>query len=176
MKFQKPTKNKIILFKMKTLAILFILLSISITQTKAQQVLTAEEAINIALKNNFDILMARDDADIDKANNTAGNAGMLPVIAINAMDNYAVTNGHVKNLNGESNFSGLHTNTVNAGPVISWMLFDGGKMFVTKKRLSELEALGEIQLKERVMQMFQNMAALAHTLFQEPLILYLLRL
>jgi outer membrane protein TolC len=37
------------------------------------------------------------------------------------------------------------------GGFVNWNLFDGGKMFITKKRLSELQAFGELQLKDKVM-------------------------
>ena len=70
-----------------------ILLSIIIINSlviHSQNVLTIDDAINIALKNNFDIWIARNDADAAKLNNTLGNAGMLPGVSITGSDNYAV--------------------------------------------------------------------------------------
>ena len=43
----------------------------------AQRLITSDDAIAIAMKNNFDILIARNDADIAIINNTFGNAGSL---------------------------------------------------------------------------------------------------
>ena len=65
---------------------------ISFTTIQAQQKLSSDEAISIALKNNYDILVAKNSSEVDRINNTAGNAGMLPNIAINASDNYSVNN------------------------------------------------------------------------------------
>jgi outer membrane protein len=120
----------------------------------AQKLLTAEEAVAIALKNNFDILVARTTADIDKVNNTAGNAGMLPNVGINAADNKTVSNNlDYKLASGvEGLSSNTATNSFTANISLNWTLFDGLKMFVTKKKLNEIEVLGEIQFKQQVLQ------------------------
>src|SRR5271157_2214014 len=57
----------------------------------AQPLLTIEDAVSIALKNNYDILVARNDAETARINNTAGNAGMLPTVAITGSDNYSLS-------------------------------------------------------------------------------------
>jgi len=118
----------------------------------AQKALTVEEAVNIALKNNFDILVARNDATLSKVNNTAGNAGMLPTIELTGTGSYEINNVHQKLSNGtETNYSSLSTISLSAGTQLSWNLYDGGKMFVTKNKLNEIESLGEIQFKDRVL-------------------------
>jgi len=126
--------------------------------TFAQNVLTVDEAVNIALKNNFDILVARNNADIDKINNTPGNAGMLPNLAINGSDNYSPGTNIEQKLPGgtSSSTSNSQSNSINATAGLSWTLFDGGKMFVTRKKLSEIQELGEIQFKEQVLQTEYN--------------------
>jgi outer membrane protein TolC len=126
--------------------------------TFAQNVLTVDEAVNIALKNNFDILVARNNADIDKINNTPGNAGMLPNLAINGSDNYSPGTNIEQKLPGgtSSSTSNSQSNSINATAGLSWTLFDGGKMFVTRNKLSEIQELGEIQFKEQVLQTEYN--------------------
>lgn len=120
---------------------------------QAQLVLTANDAISIALKNSYGILVAANDAAINKANNTAGNAGMLPTVAINASDNMSLNNTKQTYSNGtEASSSNARSNSFNANIGLNWTLFDGGKMFVTKQKLGEIEALGEMQYKERVIQ------------------------
>ncbi|MCX6259176.1 MAG: hypothetical protein NTW49_14940 [Bacteroidia bacterium] len=61
---------------MKKLAFCFLML-LFIT-AHAQNYLTVEEAVSIALKNNYGIWVARNESDIARINNTLGNAGMLP--------------------------------------------------------------------------------------------------
>src|SRR5437867_568392 len=48
--------------------------------------LSLEQAIAMALKNNYSISIAGNNAEIARNNNTLGNAGMLPGLAINAGD------------------------------------------------------------------------------------------
>jgi outer membrane protein len=120
---------------------------------QAQQVLTANDAVSIALKNSYNILVAANDAAIDKTNNTAGNAGMLPTVAITTSDNISLNNTKQTYSNGtEASSVNARSNSFNANIGLNWTLFDGGKMFVTKQKLEEIEALGEMQYKERVLQ------------------------
>jgi len=140
--------------------IVFVTLLFSVSSGFAQKTLTMEDAVNIALKNNFDILVAHNDASIAKVNNTPGNAGMLPTIAINGSENYSINNTYQKYPNGTSTtISSLNSNAISAGAQLSWTLFDGGKMFVTKSKLNEIQALGEIQFKEKVLQTMFNVIA-----------------
>jgi len=126
----------------------------------AQKVLTIEDAVSTALKNNFDILVSRNDANIAKVNNTAGNAGMLPTVAAFGSGNYSLNNEHQKLSSGvENNYSALSSTNLNAGAELSWTLFDGGKMFVTKNKLTEIEAHGEIQFKDMVLQTIYSVNA-----------------
>jgi len=143
---------------MRIAPILFLL--ITCTFISAQKALTMEDAVSIALKNNYDILVARNDAGIAKANNTAGNAGMLPTFEAIGSVNYENNNVHQKLSNGTKNdYTSLSTNSVSAGAQLSWTLFDGGKMFITKNKLSEVEALGEIQFNEKVLQTVYSVIA-----------------
>jgi len=116
----------------------------------AQSPLTLEEAIDTALKNNFDIQISRNASQVAEANNTAGNAGMLPTVSINASTDLS----HV-NTRDVSTSSG----TVNSGPtllngtaylLLDWTLYDGGRMFVTRQKLRQTASLGEIRFRETV--------------------------
>jgi outer membrane protein len=119
----------------------------------AQEALTVEDAVNIALKKNFDILVANNDAETAKINNTAGNAGMLPVIKLAGTGAYEENNEYQKLSGGAVNkYPSLTTRSLSAGTELSWTLFDGGKMFVTKNKLNEIEALGQIEFMNQVLQ------------------------
>jgi len=136
---------------------LTILLLALFSVLEGQKILTVDDAVSIALKNNFDILVARNDADISKVNNTAGNAGMLPGVQATGSGTYARNNVQQELSNGATNtFSGVNSRSLNAGAQLSWTLFDGGKMFVTKNKLNEIEALGELEFKNKVLQTLYN--------------------
>lgn len=129
----------------------------SFFSAQSQQVLTANDAVSIALKNSFDILVAANDAAINKTNNTAGNAGMLPTVSITGSDNISVNNTKQKYFNDtEVSSTNARSNAFNSSLALSWTLFDGGKMFVTRQKLQEIESLGELQYKESVLQTVSN--------------------
>lgn len=144
-----------IINKLKTGLIFSIIFMFS--SVNAQKTLTLDDAVKIALKNNFDILVAHNDAAIDKANNTPGNAGMLPTVAITGSADYGVSNTYVKAYPDiVSEYPSLSSTMLSAGAQLSWNLYDGGKMFVTKNKLNEIQALGEIQFKDKVLQTLFN--------------------
>jgi outer membrane protein len=139
--------------------VLIILLTIALgTVTFAQNIISADDAVRIALKNSYDILISRNDAAIAKTNNTPGNAGMLPTVAVNGSDNYSISNTDTKQSSGAPiiTSSNARTNTIAGSVALNWTIYDGGKMFVTKKKLGEIEALGEIQFKNQLLQTVYN--------------------
>ena len=70
-------------------AVLIFLLS---CQLYGQQALTLEEAIRYSLVHNFSIRIAQNDQKITDNNHQPGNAGMLPVIDLDANKNYTRQN------------------------------------------------------------------------------------
>ena len=58
-------------------------LSISL-MAMGQDVLTIDEAIQIALENNYDIKVAKQNNEISQNNIYAGNAGLMPRLSVNA--------------------------------------------------------------------------------------------
>lgn len=139
--------------------ILFIILAISVG-ARAQNQISLQQAIDLALKNNFDIIVSRHQADINRLNNTMGNAGMLPTVNINGTGDAGRFNVHQTLSSGvENKYSSQVTTDLGANAVLSWTLFDGGKMFVTKKRLSEMQASGELQYNAQVMAVMYDVIA-----------------
>jgi outer membrane protein len=152
--------------KLKIQAFLFLL--ILVPTVSAQDILTLEQALSRALNKNYDILIARTVANIDKTNNTAGNAGMLPGIAINAADNYSKIDLEQKLSNGtEISKSNASSNNLNSNIALSWTIFDGLKMFVTKKKLSEIETLGELEFKQQVFQTVYDVTVAYYNLVKQ---------
>lgn len=130
----------------------FFLILFSPAFLAAQSVLTADEALRIGLKNNFDILVAKNQAAADSILNTPGEAGMLPSLALNGGYTLNQNNIHQKYSNGNEIISNnVGGNNVNAGIALSWTLFDGTKMFVTRQKLEQIDLLGDYQFKNQVL-------------------------
>lgn len=134
----------------------------------AQTLLSPEEAVKIALKNNYDILVAHDDAEIAKINNTLGNAGILPTVALTGSETYSVANFEEQPLGGgDLKYPNENSTAFAVSVGLGWTLFDGGKMFVTKRKLSEIEALGEIQFRDKVLQTVYDVTAAYYNVVQQ---------
>jgi len=71
----------------------------------AQETLTLDNAVAIALENNLNIKVARSDAEISSNNATRGNAGLLPSIGVGANTNYAEYASDELTSSGNINFS-----------------------------------------------------------------------
>ncbi len=128
---------------------LFILLLMPlICSSQIEGTLTYQNAIEIALKNNYDIQIAKNNVSINEAQNTYGNAGFLPRIDLNGSGNIASNNTRQEFSNGliidKNNVS---SKNISAGVYLTWVLFDGLKMFATKEKLELLEKSGQLNLK-----------------------------
>lgn len=110
----------------------------------SQKPLTLSAAIEIGLKNNYSILLETNQAQIDKNNNTIGNAGFLPTLNLNVTQSNTLANTHQEQASGAvKDVSNAKTSNLNAGAALNWTVFDGMNMFVTKKMLNVLEDLGQ---------------------------------
>jgi outer membrane protein TolC len=125
--------------------------------TSAQERLTLQDALGIALKNNYNILIAKNTAEIARNDNTAGNAGMLPSVEADASANKTVNDLNQEYTDGRTvDKNGVNITTSTAGVTLNWTLFDGLAMFATKNKLEELAAQGEINFKIQLETTVQN--------------------
>ncbi|OWY25090.1 TolC family protein [Sphingobacteriales bacterium UPWRP_1] len=104
----------------------------------AQETLTLQNAIELALANNFNLQISRNNIQAAQVNNHPGAAGMLPTVTLQSSTTGQVNNLSQKFTNGTEIKRGgvLAFNTqfaVNA----EWTLFDGFRMYATRQRLKE---------------------------------------
>lgn len=127
------------------------ILLVSMSQSFPQQKLTLKEAISIALKNNYDILLAKNDVAISDNNYSLGNAGFLPKIDVTGSQTKTVTDTKQEYSDGRTvDKTGAGSNSTNAGVALTWTIFDGLKMFTSYSKLNEYKELGEIQLRGQI--------------------------
>lgn len=139
---------------MKIVTYIAFLLCICSAASSAQGRLTIDDAIAHALKNNFDINIADLAAQQAERNNTLGNAGFAPYIYLNGSVTGSESNIYSELASGgvQSSPNGRSIN-LNPGVTVNWTLFDGGKMFLVKKQLNELQKIGEYQYRFQVQTM-----------------------
>ena len=114
----------------------------------AQEKLTLEQAVQLALENNFDIKLTKNSAELAKNNFTRANAGMLPVLTGNFSTNNTSSNTKQTLASGQTQErNGARNSNLVYGPVLNWQVFDGMAMFARYDQLRELEMLGESNFK-----------------------------
>ncbi|WP_162902833.1 TolC family protein [Taibaiella koreensis] len=133
-----------------------LLLSLSLSvqaQEAASQdsLLSLTDAVAAALDQNFDIQIAKVQLDQAKTNNTIGNAGMLPSLNAVGGINGNITDAHVELATGDvQNRKGARSQTLSGAVQLDWILFDGLRMFTNKRRLEELQQIGNTSLKQQI--------------------------
>ena len=116
-----------------------------------QPLLTIEDAIASTLQNNYNILLAKNDSAAAALDFSYKNAAFLPRVNGNI--------GTVWNNNAQKQIlsdgtkresTGLKSNNLNAQLALNWTLFDGMKMFATRDKLEEFVKLGELGIKNQM--------------------------
>jgi len=131
-----------------------------IANLNAQEVLTIEDAVKIALENNFEIKIASNNLNIDKTNVATGNAGMLPKVTATVVDNNGIQNLSQTRADGTVNtLDNAKNSNLNYGVGLDWTIFDGFKMFAKLDQLKEFQKLGETQLKLTIITKISNLNA-----------------
>ena len=121
------------------------------TMLFSQQKLSLNEAIKIALENNYDINLAKRDLEISGNNYSLGNAGFLPRVDASGSQTRTVTKTKQEYSDGSSvDENEASSNSTYANIALSWTLFDGFKMFTSYSKLREYKELGEIQLRDQI--------------------------
>lgn len=117
----------------------------------AQPTITLKSAIDTTLKNSFDIQIASNNFEITKTNNTFGVAGGLPTLNINVSDNQSYISVNQELYTGDKiNRPQATANALNSSANIGMTLFNGFRIWATKKRLSILEQQSELQLNNQI--------------------------
>ena len=128
---------------------LVILLFIGITnQSFSQEILTVEDAVKIALENNFDIQIASNNAKIDATNVSLANAGILPNLdAVLTNSNSILDTKQTQADNSIRELNNAKNMNLSYGLALNWTVFDGFKMFAKHEQLKQIEQLGNTELQ-----------------------------
>ncbi|SFO35337.1 Outer membrane protein TolC [Chitinophaga sp. YR627] len=134
----------------------------------AQQILTPEQAIDVALKNNYDIRLAKNDAAITANDYAYANLAFAPRVNGTANKVWNATQTKQEFANGSKrDTSGIRASTLSANVSLAWTLFDGLKMFATRQKLESLRDLGELAVKDQVINTVANVIAGYYNVVQQ---------
>lgn len=131
------------------------------------QFLSAEQAVVIALQNNYSIRLSGLNEKILESNVTLGNAGFLPQLEAVAGQNNSVTNARQEYLSGQVNErDNAKSSSLNAGVELNWTLFDGFMMFRGYDILRKQLEAGELQTKLEVENTIREVLNLYYTIVE----------
>ncbi len=130
--------------------------------------LTLKEAVEIALKNNYNIKLSQNNKAIAQNNVTPGNAGILPQLTADITTNNSKqtivqtrSDGSVNNLNG------IRNSSVSYGPSLNWTIFDGFAMFANYDQLKQLNQLSDVRLRDTVLSTTANVISTYYDLINQ---------
>lgn len=126
-----------------------VLLTVSVN-LYSQRVLTIQEAIGTAVKNNYDILLVKNDAQTSAVDYSYAYAAFLPQLNGTAGKIWNDNNQKQNFLDGRKRSANVNSSNVSAAVNLGWTLFDGLKMFATYNRYEQLKELGEANIKVQV--------------------------
>jgi len=118
---------------------------------QAQPILSLEEAIATALKNNYDIRISKNDSLIAAIDYSYRYGAFLP--QLNATANASWNQNNLKQTLADGSKreqSNIRSNSVFGTLSLNWVLFDGLKMFATLEKSKEFVKLGELSIKNQV--------------------------
>jgi outer membrane protein len=154
---------------MRSTRIFLLLVAFSMAQSGfAQEVITLEEAVKTALQKNFDVRLMQNTSMTAQTDVNYSLGPFLPIVTATGSRTFNESNQNQlipnrNDINVLDPFGGyVKSNGINAGGNLVWTLFDGTKMFATRKRIEEIAALGEINVKN---QMMNSVAAVINNYF-----------
>lgn len=130
--------------------ILIAILSLFCMHAQSQSMLSIDDAIAQGLKNNYDILLVKNDAEVLATDYQFANAAFLPQVSADASQIWNRNNSQQNFLDGRKRKANVASGNLSAAINLNWTLFDGLKMFATKARLEEMKNLGELGVKAQV--------------------------
>ncbi len=123
------------------------------------QRLSLQDAMSIALKNSLDIQLAKNNLEANTINNDYGVAGGLPQVQGTVSENAQSTSVNQKlNTGTIIDRTGTYSNSVSAGLSASMLVYNGKRIYTTKKRLEQLEKLTREQLDSMIVGVEANVA------------------
>lgn len=127
---------------------LFLFLIFQSSSSFSQDTLTLQQAVAMALENNYSIRLAKQDVRIAETNNSIANAGFLPTLDATGAHDNSITNTFQQRIDGGvRELSGARSNSLSGSILMNWTVFEGLNMFIAKSSLEKLQTVEEIEAR-----------------------------
>ncbi|MCB9190491.1 MAG: TolC family protein [Flavobacteriales bacterium] len=116
--------------------------------SSAQELLTRDEAMKLALQHNYDIQVAQKSVETAKSNASIYNSGYLPSATASGSGQLTYNAGKNETVQGTQEFDPTDAYSYNASVGLNYVIFNGlGRMY-NYKQLKEQHNLTELQAKQ----------------------------
>ena len=150
---------------------LFLLIGLLVIgRVVAQQELTLEQAIALALDKNYDVKLAQNTAKVASTNNKYADGVLLPTIngtanTVRNVNNQRVEfSGERDTLNNEGTGKAYN---IGATVQLNWVLFDGAKMFISRNRFESLDEQAQLNLKNQMVNTIASVIISYHDIVRQ---------
>lgn len=116
--------------------------------TQAQDLLTREDAVSLALQHNYDILVAQKSVETAANNKSVYNTGFLPSASAAGNANITYNEGENETSQGTTSFDATEAYNYGASASVNYVLFNGLGRLYNYKQLKEQHNLTELQAKQ----------------------------
>lgn len=128
-----------------------VLICLSGKITLAQEQVTLERAVTLALEKNYDVMAAKAVADAAEVNKDYAWGAFVPQINGVASTLHTENNQQLEFADATRNNQGsAESNNQSASIQLNWTLFDGTRMFAARERIASVDKQSELLLKEQM--------------------------
>lgn len=121
--------------------LLLILVIFCTNNSVAQDSLSLSDAIQIGLKKNFDIQISAKNIEVNKLQNTWGQAGRYPTVDLNIQQGNSISDQSKNPLSIVQEL--IYQNSIQGAANLNWVLFNGFRVRANKLKLNNLQVQSE---------------------------------
>ncbi|MDT0538200.1 TolC family protein [Croceitalea sp. P059] len=145
--------------QIKTFSLIAALFTVTYTLVAQTPLLTKEQAVQLALNNNFGVIIANNNVKIAENNSNILNSGFLPALSATAGANYGRDDSTIEfpgqlledgTPRPDVEIEKAENQRYNGGLNLNYTLFDGLGRWYNYKRLNEEYNLSELQARETI--------------------------
>ncbi len=110
-----------------------------------------EEVVALALEQNYDVRLFKNQAESASADNGYSTGGFFPVIEATGSRTWNVVDQHqILASDSVIDRDDVRSNSLSVAVELDWLVFDGLRMFATRERLSQINEQGELNVKNQM--------------------------
>lgn len=121
------------------------------TASAQDELISLEQVVALALEKNYDIRVMQNSANSAAIDKKLSVGALFPVVNANGTRVWNNNNQRQELANNtEVERNGIKSNNLTGSVQLSWLLFDGARMFATLERLAQIKEQGELDVKNQM--------------------------